>query len=335
MRDTIQENSRLSQTLHLTMLLLGLGGPLGGILSGYGIARGLSRSLYRISVRVQDMAQQLERDVAAVHLTPDGDLQRLDLQLQHVVQRVTVVTESLRQQEREMLRAQQLASVGQLAASVAHEVRNPLTSIKMLVEASMRSHRPKPITPESLNVIHGEILRLEQTVQSFLDYARPPALEWQRCDVREVVGHALDLIRARAQQQRVQLEVNVPATPCWADADPRQLCTVLVNLLINAMDAMPRGGMLAVDLTRDTSAALRIAVTDSGTGIEADMLPRLFKPFASTKPTGSGLGLTVCKRIVEEHGGRLEATNRSQGGACFTIALPQAVEVAHADAAGR
>ena len=333
-RDTIQENSRLSQTLNLAMLLLGLGGPLSGILLGYDIARGLSRSLYRISVRVQDMAQHLEKDVAAVQLTPDGDLQRLDGQLQHVVKRVEQVTENLRRQERDMLRAQQLASVGQLAASVAHEVRNPLTSIKMLVEAGLREHNPKPMTAQNLGVIHGEVLRLEQTVQGLLDYARPPAPERERCDVRDVVSRALDLVRARVQQQKVSVELQLPEEPCFAHADPKQLCNVMVNLFFNALDAMPSGGTLGVELT-GSDAALSIRVTDSGAGIEAGMMPTLFQPFASSKPTGTGLGLVICKRIIEEHGGRIQAANRPQGGACFTIALPQAEEVAYADAAGR
>lgn len=334
MRKTIQENSRLSQVLHLAMLLLGLGGPLSGILLGYGIARGLSRSLYRISVRVQDMAQHFEKDVAAVQLTPNGDLQRLDRQLQYVVRRVAEVTDNLRRQERDMLRAQQLASVGQLAASVAHEVRNPLTSIKILVEAGLRSHKPKPMTDGNLRVIHRDVLRLEQMVQSLLDYARPPEPQRQRCDMRGVIARALDLVRARREQQQVHMNVNLPDSECPAYADPKQLCTVLVNLLINALDAMPTGGTLTVDLTGDGSS-LHVAVIDTGAGIEADMMPRLFQPFASSKSTGTGLGLVICKRVVEDHGGHIQADNRTEGGACFTLSLPQAVEVAHADAAGR
>jgi signal transduction histidine kinase len=334
MGQTSQESSRLSERLHLTMLLLGLGGPLGGLLSGYGIARGLSRSLYRLSVRVQDMAQKLEQDVAAVRLTPDGDLHALEGQLQRVVQRVAQVLEQLQRQQREMLRAQQLAAVGQLAASVAHDVRNPLTAIKMLVEAARRSQRPRPLTAENLQVIHGEILRLEQIVQGLLDFARPTALERRPADVRDIIHHAVELVRARARQQKVQIEVQVPDHPVTGEVDPGQLSTVLVNLLFNALDAMPRGGTVQVTLATGPGNGILLAVADTGAGIPAEMLEQLFTPFVSTKPTGSGLGLSICRRVVEEHGGCLTGENRTSGGACFTITLPvTASEASHAQGA--
>src|SRR5204863_1094128 len=127
--------------------------------------------------------------------------------LAHVLRRVSEVGERLRRQTDEVLRAQQLSAVGQLAASVAHEVRNPLMSMKMLVEAALRDHKPRPFTPDNLRIVHGEILRLEQTVQGLLDFARPPKLKKQPCDLRSVVGQAVELIRARARQQKVNVEM--------------------------------------------------------------------------------------------------------------------------------
>jgi signal transduction histidine kinase len=317
-----QESSQVTRRLNVTMLLLALGGPLGGLLSGYGIARGLSRSLYRLSLHVRDMAQQLDRDVAAVRLAPDGDLHHLDRQLQHVVGRVGEVAQRLRQQQDEMLRAQQLAAVGQLAASVAHEVRNPLTAIKMIVEAAVRDHKQKPLTADTLRVVHGEIRRLEHTVQSFLDFARPPALRRRPCDLRAVVTQAVELIRARAQQQKVQADVSLPDRPVRGEVDPGQLGTVLVNLFVNALDAMPDGGRLAVRLEATPTVGVVLIVTDTGEGICPGIRDKLFTPFASTKATGSGLGLSISKRIIEDHCGGITAANRSEGGACFTITLP-------------
>ncbi len=333
MADAVDRGNRFNSRLRLTMLLLALGGPLGGLLGGYGMARGLSRSLYRLSVRVQDMAQQLDRDVAAVHLTPDSDLAHLDRQLDHVLARVREVAERLQQQQKEMLRAQQLAAVGQLAASVAHEVRNPLTSIKMLVEVALREHRPRPLTPDVLKVVHGEVLRLEQTVQGLLDFARPPALRRRRSDLRGIVSQAVELVRARARQQKVEIAVGCAEGPVSANVDPGQLCSVLVNLLVNALDAMPGGGRLTVCLEAVPGGA-RLCIQDTGEGIRPELLARLFTPFTSTRPTGSGLGLSISRRVVEEHGGSIEAANLSAGGACFTIALPLAPEDNHADAPG-
>ncbi len=197
MTRSAQEDSQVSQRLNVLLLFLGLGGPLGGLLAGYGFARGLSRSLYRLNVQVQDLTHHLDRDVAAMNLIPLGDLDQLEPQVEHVVRRVAEVAECLQRHQRELLRAQQLAAVGQLAASVAHEVRNPLTSIKLLVEVGLRDRKPRPFTQENLQIIHGEVLRLEQTVQGFLDFARPPVLRPQKCDLGGVVGQVIELIRAR------------------------------------------------------------------------------------------------------------------------------------------
>jgi len=321
MTEAVHESERGTQRLHLTMLLVGLGGPLGGLLGGYGIARGLSRSLSRFGVRVQDAAQQLERDTSTVSLPADADMEQIDQQLERVVSRVTEVSGQLQKQQQEMLRAQQLAAVGQLAASVAHEVRNPLTAIKLLVEAALRTNKPRPFTPENLKVVHGEILRLEQIVQNFLDFARPPALQRQRCDVRDLVQRAASLVKARARQQHVDLVLRCPEAPTEAAVDVNQFCTVLVNLLLNALDAMPRGGQLTVTLEAGVSE-LGCQVEDTGEGIDPEMAEQLFTPFSSTKETGSGLGLSICRRIIEEHGGRIAGGNREGGGACFTFRLP-------------
>jgi signal transduction histidine kinase len=322
MADAVEESNRVSERLHLTMLLFGLGGPLGGLLSGYGIARGLSRSIHRLSVQVQGMAQTLDQDVGSVKLTPGGDIHQLDQQIQHVVGRVAEVAERLQRHQREMLRAEQLSAVGQLAAGMAHEVRNPLTSIKMLVEAGLRTQKPKPFTLENLQVIHAEIVRLERTVQGFLDFARPSALQRAQCDLREVVTQGVELVRLRARQQKVEIKLACTDQPVPVHLDRVQFCTVLVNLLINALDAMPQGGRLAVSLRKSRETGIELEVADTGPGISPEIAGRLFTPFSSTKPTGSGLGLSISRRVVEEHGGTVTAANRTEGGACFSIILP-------------
>jgi len=320
--DTSQENARLSQKLHLVLLFLALGGPVSGLIMGYGLARGWSRSIHRLSVQVQGMAQRLDQDVAWLKVGTGGDLSHLDRQLEYVVGRVEEVVERLQHQQREMLRAQQLTAVGQLAASVAHEVRNPLTAIKMLVEAALRSRNARPFTEENLRVVHAEVVRLERTVQGFLNFARPPALCRSQTDLREIVNWAVELVRARARQQHVQLDVATPAEPVYRDVDGDQLCTVLVNLFINALDAMPTGGRLEVALDAAAGAA-RLQVRDSGPGIAPEMSGRLFTPFASTKATGTGLGLSISRRVIEDHGGRIVCAPPNGRGACFTITLPE------------
>jgi signal transduction histidine kinase len=223
-----------------------------------------------------------------------------------------------------MIRAEQLAAVGKLAANVAHEVRNPLMAVKMLVDAALRPQNARPLTAEGLSIIHQEIGRVENTVQGLLDFARLPAPQRTICDIRELVTKAVDLVRARAGQQNVELAVECPESAVPANVDPEQVHRVLVNLLLNALDAMPRGGRLDVCVEASPDRPIRVTTADTGEGIPDTVLSRLFTPFVSTKPTGTGLGLSISQRIIQEHGGNLSAGNRREGGAAFTITLPQA-----------
>ena len=322
MEQTFQESDSVNGQARLAMLLLGIGGPIGGILCGFGIARGLSRSIYQLSVRVQDVAQRLDQNLTSVTVAADGDLSHLDKQLQQVVQRVEEVAERAQRHQREMLRAEQLSAVGQLAASVAHEVRNPLTSVKLLVEAALRPRNHKPLSPDDLRVIHGEVVRLEHTVQGFLDFARLPTPRRSVVNLRGAVDHALELVSSRARQQCVKIETACPDKPVLANVDTGQFHTVLINLFLNALDMMPQGGVMEIRMNPVQPGQVRLTVSDTGAGIAPEMAGRIFTPFASSKPTGTGLGLSISRRIIEEHGGTITAANRPSGGACFTIMLP-------------
>src|SRR5262249_22189907 len=157
---------------------------------------------------------------------------------------------------------------------------------------ALRPGRPRPLSREDLEVIHGEIARLEVTVRHFLDFARPQPLARRVTDLREAVARPVDLVRARARQQGVHLRVELPDRPLPVDLDAGQFGTVLVNLLLNALDALPRGGEVVVEAKQGAEGeGCVLQVRDDGPGVAAELLPRLFTPFASGKPTGTGLGL--------------------------------------------
>jgi signal transduction histidine kinase len=305
--------------------LAAIGGSAGlaGLFLGYGVARALTRSIQRIQVRVQGAAGMLGRDLPAVEVVGGGTLDQLDRQVQALVGRVEGVVQTLQEREREVRRAEQLAAVGQLAAGMAHEIRNPMTSIKMLTQAG-REGGQGGLGPDDLAVMEREVRRIERSLQTFLDYARPPKPAKAPTDLAGVARETLDLTRGRAAKQQVAVRLVDPPAPVVVDADPDQLRQVLVNLALNALDAMPGGGELTLDVRADGTDAI-VRVMDTGPGIAAAFRGRLFEPFASTKDTGIGLGLVICRRIVDDHGGSIAVEDGPGGGARFTVRLPRLV----------
>jgi signal transduction histidine kinase len=296
-------------------------GALAGLVLGYGVARGLRRSIHQLRVRVQDAADKLGRDLPAVEMTGES-LEDLDDQMKAVVHQVEQVVQTLQQREREVLRAEQLAAVGRLAAGVAHEVRNPLTSIKMLIQTGREDAAAGGLPADDLHVIEQEVRRIEKSLQTFLDFARPPKLRRTPTDLGTLPEHVISLVRGRAAKQGVEIKLDRPQGPIMAEADSDQLRQVLLNLVLNALDVMPRGGTLDIRLTDPENGWVDLTVADTGPGIAADILPRLFVPFVSNKETGMGLGLSVSRRIVEDHGGTIAARNRPEGGARLVLRLP-------------
>jgi signal transduction histidine kinase len=307
-------------------------GAFGGLVIGYATARGQSRRAAQLSVRVQAVQSQLDQEVGAV--TVERPAGSLDEQLDQVVGRVTDVCRRLQEQERDLLRAEQLAAVGQLAAGVAHEVRNPLTGIKFLIESALRPKNPVPLTGQDMRLISQEIVRIERTVQGLLDFARTPPPDRRPHDLRVLVAEATALARGRAEQKPAALNADLPDTAVPVSADRDQMLALLTNLLFNAIEATTPGSAVGVRVAAGAGGILTVAVTDAGPGIDPAVAARLFTPFATTKPTGTGLGLTVARRIARDHGGTLTAANGSHGGATFTLTLP-AAEASDAEAPGR
>ncbi len=229
-----------------------------------------------------------------------------------------------RLRERQMVRAEQMAAIGQVAAGVAHELRNPLTSIKGLVQVNLREAEAHGLPAEDLRVIEHEVRRMERTLQTFLDFARPPRPDRRRLDLVAVVDRVYALVGGRARKQQVALRSDRPEGSVWVDGDQDQLQQLVLNLVLNALDAMPHGGAVEVELRPPRDGHAELLVRDTGPGIAAHILPKVFETFVSSKETGIGIGLPVSRRIAEDHGGSLSAYNLPTGGACFTLRLPTA-----------
>jgi two-component system, NtrC family, sensor histidine kinase HydH len=327
MTRAVATNRELSQRLTVGLIGLGVCGPIAGLLGGWAIAVSLRRSILDTDRVLRDTAAQLG-EAAHVAVSPPT-AQTPNATLQQVTAAASAVLTRLKQTERDALRAEQLAWVGQMAAGIAHEVRNPLTVIKLLVQAATDPRRAAGFRPGDLRVLEGEILRLEQIISAFLDFARPPRPTKKTVGARELIEECVAGVAARAELQRVEVLLDAPAELPSLQADPGQLKQVMYNLMFNALDVLSTGGAIRVSVAGGDGLA--ICVSDTGPGLPPGLAERIFDPFVSTKETGLGLGLSICKRIVEAHGGSITAANSPAGGAMFVVRLPCAASAESGD----
>jgi two-component system, NtrC family, sensor histidine kinase HydH len=217
-------------------------------------------------------------------------------------------------------RADRLATLGMLAAGMAHEIRNPLAALAGAVEIVARDYPVGHSRREFVDILRREVGRLNTTVTKYLDFARPQPPELRPLDVDEAVRVAIELVAKSAQRAHVEIRAAPPETVRLALADPVLLHQVLVNLLVNGIQAMPSGGRLDVACRRDHDR-VEIAVRDHGAGLPPEGRERIFEPFFTTRPGGTGLGLAVSRQIAEAHAGTLTADDAEGGGAVFRLTL--------------
>lgn len=322
--ESTAQRGRLRVALSRVMLTLWIAGPTLGILSGLWIAYRLQRSISRISIRLKDAASGLDREVGRVELAPSEDLPGLQQQVDRVSSRIRQIVDELQEARREAMLADRLAAVGEMAAGVAHELRNPLTSVKLLIQTAADGPAGQSLSSEHLHVVLEQVIRMERTIQGLLDFARPPRMQKVVHDLRETLRRALNLVEGYAKQQEVVVQQECPTAPVMVEGDPEQLHQVFVNLVLNAVEAMPDGGELRITTrpVEKPSPLARVSFCDNGTGIQESVLERIFEPFVTSKESGTGLGLAISRRILEQHNGRLTAANRKPCGAVFVVELP-------------
>jgi signal transduction histidine kinase len=228
----------------------------------------------------------------------------------------------------EMVHAEHLATLGEIAAGVAHEIRNPLAGIAGAIEIITKDFPKDHPDREVLEDLRQEVRRIEKTLNELLVYARPKPPQFGQTDVKETIARTLQLARQQTGSRKVEFSIQVsPALPQFL-ADGEQLHQVLLNLVLNSIQAIDREGRIAIEARRYdddgpyASGMVEIAVSDTGPGIPPEHLDRIFRPFYTTKRGGTGLGLSLCRRIIAAHGGTLSAESEPNKGSRFVIRIP-------------
>lgn len=313
-----------------TVLLTGL------VLAGGGGAL-MIRLVDRRITRLADAMARVETGDLTVRAAPDGrdELGCLTESFNTMVDRLRVAREEIEVYHRQRLaRAERLASLGEVAASLAHEVKNPLAGIagavRVIADELPTTDPRKEIMEEILDQVH----RLDKTVKDLLVFARPATPTLASCDVHQVLDRVLILLAADPATKAVRIvRAYEPGMP-QLEADGRQLGQVFLNLLLNAVQVMPDGGQVTLrtglyagngadaEPWRPSGQAVEVRVSDNGPGIPAHVVSNLFTPFFTTKSRGAGLGLSISRRIVEDHGGWIGVESAPGEGTTFRVVLP-------------
>ena len=235
----------------------------------------------------------------------------------------------MRELESHLKQAEQSAVIGRLASAIAHEIRNPLNYINLTLDHLRTSLAPndpqKRALVEKLTLqLKAEVARINTRITEFLKYTRPANLDLKPHDLRETLRDALSMVEVQAAEIGVETRFEEDGAVPPVLGDREALRSLFTNLIINGMHAMEGGGgRLTVGLSAENGLA-RVRVSDTGVGIDADHLPKIFEPYFSTKETGTGLGLAIAKKAAEDHGGTVSVESRQGAGATFTVLIPMA-----------
>ena len=228
---------------------------------------------------------------------------------------------------REVARSQRLASVGRLAAGVAHEIRNPLSSIKGFATYFKERYPDRPEDQQTADIMIQEVDRLNRVVGQLLEFARPVSVKPKPVSLQTLLDDSIKLIKDRAAEKDISIQTQNNTPEAEVRIDPDRINQVLLNLYLNAIDSMEKGGELRVEIPGDGHRRnVIIRVSDTGHGISRENLSKIFEPYFTTKSTGTGLGLAIAHNIVEAMGGKITVESEPEAGTTFTIALPNLEE---------
>ena len=258
--------------------------------------------------------------------TAGDEVEALSHGVRGLIQNVDQTQTELQKSRESLLQAEKMALVGKLAAGMAHSIRNPFTSVKMRLFSLNRSLKLSDTQKEDFDVISEEIRHVDTIVENFLEFSRPPKLKIQPVSPSTVVDQSVQLLKHRLKSYEVEVTIEREQNLPEIDADPDQLKEVLVNLVVNACEAMEKGGSSVIREQESTAPSKDrlavIRVSANGPGIPESLRDKVLQPFYTTKKEGTGLGLSIAVRIIAEHNGRMDVESNQGGGTTFTISQP-------------
>jgi len=274
---------------------------------------------------VRQLIIEAEREKTAERQTGD-EINVLSHRIRGLLDDVDQTQSELRRSRESLQQAEKMALVGRLAAGMAHSIRNPFTSVKMRLFSLNRSLELNAEQEEDFEVISAEIRHIDTIVQNFLEFSRPPKLQMQSISPSNVVDSTIQLLGHRLRSYDVQLKIERQQPLPVVSADPEQLKEVMVNIIVNACEAMGRGGTITIQeqvVSGDSMPpSARIKISDTGPGIPSNIIEKILQPFFTTKEQGTGLGLSIAARVIAEHNGRIDISSAAGHGATFLISLP-------------
>ncbi|SPD74451.1 Integral membrane sensor signal transduction histidine kinase [uncultured Desulfobacterium sp.] len=270
----------------------------------------------------------LKTDPEALPNIPEDEVKALSRGVRGLMENIDHSHSQLERSQEILLQAEKMAMVGKLAAGTAHSIRNPLTSLKMRLFSLSRSLELTADQKEDFEVITDEIGHIDNIVENFLEFSRPPKLKVRCIHSSDVIEMTLNLLHHRVASYDVSIKFEKKGDIPAIQADPEQLKEVLVNIVVNACEAMPRGGSIVISedesLSDSIGKVVEIRVSDDGPGLSDSIKEKIFQPFFTTKEEGTGLGLSIANRIVEQHGGLLDFESEEGKGTTFIIRIPVA-----------
>jgi signal transduction histidine kinase len=286
-----------------------------GLVASWLISRSLARPVADLTRAMAVVgAGDLDHPIHATSRDEIGDLAR-------ALERMTA---QLRESRQQLVQAGKLASIGEMSAAVAHGLRNPLASLRAAAQL-VRRHPGSPSATEHLDAILEEVDRLDRRISHLLSFSRPAPFHPVSESVPRLIEELLPAVAQPIREQRVELEMAVPSTLPQVRVDPMQVEQAILEIVSNALDAMPSGGLLRIGAyvaDGGEPGNVVVEVTDTGGGIPGEVLPSVCEPFFTTRQEGTGLGLAIAKRYVEQNGGRLEIASRPGVGTTVRVRLP-------------